>query len=156
MKKPGQEIVRPAQSLTGLTSDQREVNQSSLFASFSSLTKASFHSLPCSNIWQHFIHFASSFLQDNHRWLWLLFIDFYGNFLFTLLLFFCRTITADYGYFVRIDFRDFFRIEPASNEGNCDYDYLEVFPINTNYSRTKNKNAKRYKTKKKFIAQKAK
>ena len=37
-----------------------------------------------------------------------------------------RTISADYGYFVRIDFRDFFRIEPASNEGNCDYDYLEV------------------------------
>ena len=34
VKKPGQEIVRPAQSLTGLTSDQREVNQSSLFASF--------------------------------------------------------------------------------------------------------------------------
>ena len=63
-------------------------------------------------------------------------------------LFFCRTITADYGYFVRIDFRDFFRIEPASNEGNCDYDYLEVFPINTNYSRTNNKNTKRYKTKK--------
>ena len=65
-----------------------------------------------------------------------------------MLLFFCRTITADYGYFVRIDFRDFFRIEPASNEGNCDYDYLEVFPINTNYSRTNNKNTKRYKTKK--------
>ena len=65
-----------------------------------------------------------------------------------MLLFFCRTITADYGYFVRIDFRDFFRIEPASNEGNCDYDYLEVFPINTNYSRTNNKNTKRYRTKK--------
>ena len=37
-----------------------------------------------------------------------------------------RTITADYGYFVRVDFRDFFHIEPPSNEGNCDYDYLEV------------------------------
>ena len=37
-----------------------------------------------------------------------------------------RTISADYGYFVRVDFRDFFRIEPPSNEGRCDYDYLEV------------------------------
>ncbi len=44
-----------------------------------------------------------------------------------------RTITADFGYFVRIDFRDAFRIEPPSNEGNCDYDYLvsmlqNIFP----------------------------
>ena len=37
-----------------------------------------------------------------------------------------RTITAEYGHFVRVDFRDFFHIEPPSNEGNCDYDYLEV------------------------------
>ena len=37
-----------------------------------------------------------------------------------------RTITADYGYFVRVDFRDYFNIEPPTNEGNCDYDYLEV------------------------------
>ena len=37
-----------------------------------------------------------------------------------------RTISADYGYFVRVDFRDFFHIEPPTNEGNCDYDYLEV------------------------------
>ena len=37
-----------------------------------------------------------------------------------------RTITADYGYFVRIDFRDYFNIEPPTNEGNCDYDFLEV------------------------------
>lgn len=37
-----------------------------------------------------------------------------------------RTITADYGYFVSIDFRDYFRIEPPSNEEKCDYDYLEV------------------------------
>ena len=37
-----------------------------------------------------------------------------------------RTISADYGYFVRVDFRDYFNIEPPSNEGNCDYDYLEV------------------------------
>ena len=35
-------------------------------------------------------------------------------------------ITAEYGYFVRIDFRDLFRIEPASNDGKCAYDYLEV------------------------------
>ena len=39
---------------------------------------------------------------------------------------FCRVITAEYGYFVRIDFRDMFRIEPASNDGKCAYDYLEV------------------------------
>ena len=29
-------------------------------------------------------------------------------------------------YFVRVDFRDYFNIEPPTNEGNCDYDYLEV------------------------------
>jgi len=45
-----------------------------------------------------------------------------------------RTISADYGYFVRIDFRDFFRIEPASNEGNCDYDYLEIRDGDQGYS----------------------
>ena len=37
-----------------------------------------------------------------------------------------RTITAEFGYFVRIDFRDMFRIEPPNNEGVCDYDYLEI------------------------------
>ena len=37
-----------------------------------------------------------------------------------------RTISADYGYFVRVDFRDYFNIEPPTNEGNCAYDYLEV------------------------------
>ena len=37
-----------------------------------------------------------------------------------------RTISADYGYFVRVDFRDFFKIEPETNAGSCDYDYLEV------------------------------
>ena len=37
-----------------------------------------------------------------------------------------RTITAEFGYFVRIDFRDMFRIEPPNNEGECDYDYLEI------------------------------
>ena len=37
-----------------------------------------------------------------------------------------KEITADYGYFVRIDFRDSFQIEPPSNEGKCEYDYLEV------------------------------
>ena len=34
--------------------------------------------------------------------------------------------SADFGHFVRVDFRDYFDIEPATNEGNCDYDYLEV------------------------------
>ena len=42
----------------------------------------------------------------------------------------CRVITAEYGYFVRIDFRDLFRIEPASNDGKCAYDYLEVGQMN--------------------------
>ena len=37
-----------------------------------------------------------------------------------------RTIIADYGYFVKMDFRDIFNIEPPTNEGSCDYDYLEV------------------------------
>ena len=37
-----------------------------------------------------------------------------------------RVITAEYGYFVRIDFRDLFRIEPASNDGKGAYDYLEL------------------------------
>ena len=41
-----------------------------------------------------------------------------------------RVITAEYGYFVRIDFRDLFRIEPASNDGKCQYDYLEVGHMN--------------------------
>ena len=34
--------------------------------------------------------------------------------------------SANLGYFVRVDFRDYFNIEPPTNEGNCDYDYLEV------------------------------
>ena len=34
--------------------------------------------------------------------------------------------STDCGYFVRVDFRDYFNIEPPTNEGNCDYDYLEV------------------------------
>ena len=37
-----------------------------------------------------------------------------------------RTITAEFGNFVRIDFRDVFRIEPPNNEGACEYDYLEI------------------------------
>ena len=37
-----------------------------------------------------------------------------------------RTITAEFGFFVRIDFRDVFRIEPPNSEGVCEYDYLEV------------------------------
>jgi len=45
-----------------------------------------------------------------------------------------RTITTDYGYFVRIDFRNFFRIEPPSNEGKCDYDYLEIRDGSEGYS----------------------
>ena len=45
-----------------------------------------------------------------------------------------RTITADHGYFVRIDFRDKFHIEPPSNEGNCDYDYLEIRDGDQGYS----------------------
>jgi len=45
-----------------------------------------------------------------------------------------RTITAEYGYFVRIDFRDFFLMEPPSNEGKCDYDYLEIRDGSEGYS----------------------
>jgi len=45
-----------------------------------------------------------------------------------------RTITADYGYFVRIDFRDYFNIEPPTNEGNCDYDFLEIRDGDQGYS----------------------
>jgi len=45
-----------------------------------------------------------------------------------------RTITTDYGYFVRIDFRNLFRMEPPSNEGKCDYDYLEIRDGSEGYS----------------------
>jgi hypothetical protein len=45
-----------------------------------------------------------------------------------------RAITADYGYFVRIDFRDSFQIEPPSNEGKCEYDYLEIRDGDQGYS----------------------
>ena len=38
---------------------------------------------------------------------------------------------ANLGYFVRVDFRDYFNIEPPTNEGNCDYDYLEVSIVST-------------------------
>ena len=110
VKKPGQEIVRPAQSLTGLTSDQREVNQSSLFASFSSLTNASFHALPCSHICKLFLFFASFFsagqspltMATFYRFLWQLFIHFAS--------FFCRTITADYGHFLLISMATFYSL----------------------------------------------
>ena len=44
-----------------------------------------------------------------------------------------KTITADYGYFVRVDFREYFNIEPATNEGNCDYDYLEVSRLSISF-----------------------
>ena len=39
--------------------------------------------------------------------------------------------SANLGYFVRVDFRDYFNIEPPTNEGNCDYDYLEVSIVAT-------------------------
>lgn len=45
-----------------------------------------------------------------------------------------KTISAEYGYFVRVDFRDYFRIEPPSNEGSCDYDYLEIRDGDQGYS----------------------
>jgi len=45
-----------------------------------------------------------------------------------------KIITAEYGYFVQIDFRDLFRIEPASNEGMCEYDYLEIRDGDQGYS----------------------
>ena len=45
-----------------------------------------------------------------------------------------RTITADHGYFVRIDFRDMFNVEPPSNEGDCKYDYLEIRDGDQGYS----------------------
>ena len=37
-----------------------------------------------------------------------------------------RTLTADIGYFVRVDFRDMFKLEPKSTDGMCEYDYLEI------------------------------
>ena len=39
--------------------------------------------------------------------------------------------SANLGHFVRVDFRDYFNIEPPTNEGNCDYDYLEVSIVAT-------------------------
>jgi len=45
-----------------------------------------------------------------------------------------RTLNADYGYFVRVDFRDSFHIEPPSNELKCDYDYLEIRDGDQGYS----------------------
>jgi hypothetical protein len=45
-----------------------------------------------------------------------------------------RTITAEFGFFVRIDFRDVFRIEPPNNEGTCEYDYLEIRDGDQGYS----------------------
>lgn len=45
-----------------------------------------------------------------------------------------RTITADIGYFVRIDFRDVFKIEPPSTVGQCEYDYLEIRDGDQGYS----------------------
>jgi hypothetical protein len=45
-----------------------------------------------------------------------------------------RIITADIGYFVRIDFRDMFRIEPPNTAGVCEYDYLEIRDGDQGYS----------------------
>lgn len=45
-----------------------------------------------------------------------------------------KTISAEYGHFVRVDFRDYFLIEPPSNEGTCDYDYLEIRDGDQGYS----------------------
>ena len=45
-----------------------------------------------------------------------------------------RIITADIGYFVRIDFRDMFHLEPESNTKSCDYDYLEIRDGDQGYS----------------------
>ena len=45
-----------------------------------------------------------------------------------------RTITAEPGYFVRIDFRDVFLIEPPSSTGKCEYDYLEIRDGDQGYS----------------------
>lgn len=45
-----------------------------------------------------------------------------------------RTLEASYNYFVRVDFRDFFKIEPPSNENRCEYDYLEIRDGDQGYS----------------------
>jgi len=45
-----------------------------------------------------------------------------------------RTLNADYGYFVRVDFRDSFHIEPPSNDLKCEYDYLEIRDGDQGYS----------------------
>jgi len=45
-----------------------------------------------------------------------------------------RTISADYGYFVRLDFRDFFNVEPPSKDEPCEYDYLEIRDGDKGYS----------------------
>jgi len=45
-----------------------------------------------------------------------------------------RSICAEYGYFVRIDFRDIFSIEPSGNDQSCDSDYLEVRDGDKEYS----------------------
>jgi len=45
-----------------------------------------------------------------------------------------RTISADYGYFVRLDFRDQFNVEPPSHDEPCEYDYLEIRDGDKGYS----------------------
>jgi len=45
-----------------------------------------------------------------------------------------RTITASVGHFVRMDFRDVFKIEPPSSGGKCEYDYLEIRDGDQGYS----------------------
>ena len=59
-----------------------------------------------------------------------------------------RVITADIGYFVRIDFRDTFRLEPKSTQEKCEYDYLEIRDGDQGYAPLigKNKNQSRQLT----------
>ena len=60
-------------------------------------------------------------LPDNHRGLRVLFI-----FIIFMNKIFLKILKR---YFVRVDFRDYFHIEPPTEGGNCDYDYLEVTSI---------------------------
>ena len=45
-----------------------------------------------------------------------------------------KTILADMSYFVRIDFRDVFHLEPMSIDGKCEFDYLEIRDGDQGYS----------------------
>jgi len=37
-----------------------------------------------------------------------------------------RVLTAPKGYFVQLDFREAFHMEPPDTNGECLYDYLEI------------------------------